>query len=176
MFAYCENNPIMRVDHNGESWEDAAKIGLVVAAVGLAALAIVSTGGGALLLAGAGISVTAATSAATATVAAGITASAGAIIGSALEKSISRFSPNYEGRATYNNKETKERIEYEYYGNGNGNVHYEVGRTKKQIVWRLENGREKWFRVPRNTAKRLSNPQVGKAIRKAIDIVRLLSR
>ena len=152
----------MRVDHNGESWEDAAKIGLVVAAVGLAALAIVSTGGGALLLAGAGISVTAATSAATATVAAGITAS---------------FSPNYEGRATYN-KETKERIEYEYYGNGNGNgnVHYEVGRTKKQIVWRLENGREKWFRVPRNTAKRLSNPQVGKAIRKAIDIVRLLSR
>ena len=176
MFAYCENNPIMRVDHNGESWEDAAKIGLVVAAVGLAALAIVSTGGGALLLAGAGISVTAATSAATATVAAGITASAGAIIGSALEKSISRFSPNYEGRATYNNKETKERIEYEYYGNGNGNVHYEVGRTKKQIVWRLENGRERWFRVPRNTAKRLSNPQVGKAIRKAIDIVRLLSR
>ena len=176
MFAYCENNPIMRVDHNGESWEDAAKIGLVVAAVGLAALAIVSTGGGALLLAGAGISVTAATSAATATVAAGITVSAGAIIGSALEKSISRFSPNYEGRATYNNKETKERIEYEYYGNGNGNVHYEVGRTKKQIVWRLENGREKWFRVPRSTAKRLSNPQVGKAIRKAIDIVRLLSR
>lgn len=176
MFAYCENNPIMRVDHNGESWENAAKIGLVVAAVGLAALAIVSTGGGALLLAGAGISVTAATSAATATVAAGITASAGAIIGSALEKSISRFSPNYEGRATYNNKETKERIEYEYYGNGNGNVHYEVGRAKKQIVWRLENGREKWFRVPRNTAKRLSNPQVGKAIRKAIDIVRLLSR
>jgi len=176
MFAYCENNPIMRVDHNGESWEDAAKIGLVVAAVGLAALAIVSTGGGALLLAGAGISVTAATSAATATVAAGITVSAGSIIGSALEKSISRFSPNYEGRATYNNKETKERIEYEYYGNGNGNVHYEVGRTKKQIVWRLENGREKWFRVPRSTAKRLSNPQVGKAIRKAIDIVRLLSR
>ena len=60
MFAYCENDPINKSDPSGEDWQETAKIGLMIAGVGLMALAVISTGGGALVFAGAGISVSAA--------------------------------------------------------------------------------------------------------------------
>ncbi len=84
LFVYCSNNPINRDDETGESWKDVAMCGLIVAGIGLLALATISTGGGALLLAGAGISVAAATTMATAAVATGIAATATSILCSSL--------------------------------------------------------------------------------------------
>ena len=85
MYAYCQNNPVMRSDQNGESWRDVARFGLAVAAVGLFALAVASTGGGALLLAGVGVSAGAFSMAASTTVAVGVTTMAVSTVCASME-------------------------------------------------------------------------------------------
>ena len=63
LFAYCGNNPVNRTDPDGTDWQDVFAVGIIVAATGLIILATISTGGGALVFAGAGGTVAAATSA-----------------------------------------------------------------------------------------------------------------
>ena len=63
LFAYCGNNPVNRTDPDGTDWQDVFAVGIIVAAAGLIILATISTGGGALVFAGAGGTVAAATSA-----------------------------------------------------------------------------------------------------------------
>ena len=84
-------------------------------------------------------------------------------------------SPDYHGHTTYNDKEKNERIEYEYYGNGNGNVHHEIGRSKTRI-WKLENGVEHFFDIPKKIVKVLAkSDEMQSAIDKAIEIVKNLA-
>lgn len=48
LFAYCENNPINKVDSSGHfSWKDVAIIACCVVIVALAALIVIGTGGAA---------------------------------------------------------------------------------------------------------------------------------
>lgn len=74
----------MRSDPTEETWEDVAKFGLAVAAVGLFALAVVSTGGGALAFAGVGVAAASATTAvstaAVTTIAVGLAVTGGAAL------------------------------------------------------------------------------------------------
>ena len=69
VFTYCLNDPINRLDSNGDiSWKKLFGWGVTVALIGLAALAAIPTGGGSLVIAGVGISAATATNAAIAVV------------------------------------------------------------------------------------------------------------
>ena len=146
--------------------------------MGLVVLATIATGGAALALAGIGTSAAAATAAtataatvASATVAAGLTVAGGSLIYAATSNNNS----NYSGKTTYNDREKNERIEYEYYGNGNGNVHYELGHAKTEL-WKLTNGKETYFEVPKAIGKTIaSNAKMEKAVVKGVNIVRTLA-
>ena len=72
MYAYCDNNPIVRSDLDGCDWKDIFFIGIGVAVVGLAVLAAIPTGGGSLALASLGLSAAAGTAAAHAAVGTGL--------------------------------------------------------------------------------------------------------
>ena len=170
MFAYCENNPISRFDPEGTDWRDAATFGLVVAGVGLLILATLPFSGP--LLAAVGVTAATAAAAGTAITATGMAVAGGALTVAAINNSAS---PDYHGHTTYNDKEKNERIEYEYYGNGNGNVHHEIGRSKTRI-WKLENGVEHFFDIPKKIVKVLAkSDEMQSAIDKAIEIVKNLA-
>ena len=170
MFAYCENNPISRFDPEGTDWRDAVIFGLVVAAVGLLILATLPFSGP--LLATVGVTAATAAAAGTAITATGMAVAGGALTVAAINNSAS---PDYHGHTTYNDKEKNERIEYEYYGNGNGNVHHEIGRSKTRI-WKLENGVEHFFDIPKKIVKVLAkSDEMQSAIDKAIEIVKNLA-
>ena len=97
-----------RSDPNGEDWQDIAKVGLAVAAIGLFTLSVVSTGGGALLLAGAGISASAATTAASATAAAGLATTGISILQATNDKG---YSEPHNYQKARNNKEANKWAE-----------------------------------------------------------------
>lgn len=88
LYAYCLNNPIDRIDSNGEfSWETMFYVGVSVLAIGVGLLAAIPTGGGSLVLAGAGITAAAATTAASTVAATGIAITAGSLVGAGVENS-----------------------------------------------------------------------------------------
>ena len=159
MFSYCENNPVNRIDRNGEDWESIFRAGAAIAIVGLALLAIIPTGGGSLMLAGVGVSAATATTAATSLTAAGASAMGASVVYASSQ------SPNYSGKS----KELKNggRIDYEYYGNGNGNVHYQNGAFKEKI-WDLVDGKEIFHELSKKLAKLMQNEKVNGIVNEAI--------
>ncbi len=77
MFAYCNNNPVCRKDREGFDWESFAAFGTALILIGVAAAAIIFTGGtGAVALAGMGVTA----GVADATIFSGITVTIGALI------------------------------------------------------------------------------------------------
>ena len=88
LYAYCLNNPVDRIDSNGNfSWKTMFAIGTTVAIVGLALLAAIPTGGGSLVLAGVGITATAATTAANAVAVTGLAITSASLIAGGIEES-----------------------------------------------------------------------------------------
>lgn len=79
LYTYCLNNPINRVDTEGNlSWKTTLKIGVSTVLLGLAIMSSIPTGGGSLVLAGLGISASTATLATQAIVVTGTTISVAA--------------------------------------------------------------------------------------------------
>ena len=95
LYAYCLNNPVDRIDSNGNfSWKTMFAIGTTVAIVGLALLAAIPTGGGSLVLAGVGITATAATTAANAVAVTGLAITSASLVTGIVEESPFTFSSN----------------------------------------------------------------------------------
>lgn len=144
LFAYCGNNPVMRIDPTGKSfWDDLIDfgknlfeaavdaivvIGTAAAIVGTAAF-IVGTGGAGALAVGAAAAISAAETAAlaaTATAAVGITAVAAGEIGSNIQQAKAK-----KGNSTYDKDGI--RVDYEPYGTGKGNVHVHHDGIKEHV-------------------------------------------
>lgn len=70
--------------------------------------------------------------------------------------------------------ESTARIDFEYYGNGNGNVHYN-GSKGKEIIWMLEQGVATFCEVSKAVGKIISAPQAQRTIEKAIRFVSTLA-
>ena len=95
LYVYCLNNPIDRIDSNGDfSWKTMFSIGVTVATVGLALLAAIPTGGGSLVLASVGITATAATTAASTVAVTGIAITTGSLAAGMVEESAFTFATN----------------------------------------------------------------------------------
>ena len=182
LFAYCKNNPVTGYDPTGHfSWTDVFNVAAVVTIVALAVIAVVSSGGAAappLLAAASTIAGTTVTAAAATTVATGVVVTGVAPMGAAATASIleatsknnanSKQGNEYKGKSIYNKQ--GERIDFEYNGNGTGNVHYD-GTKGKEIIWRLVDGVEITYTVSKAVNKIISAPPFQKAISKAIDAV-----
>ena len=186
LFAYCDNNPVVRVDVSGHfSWKDVFNVAAVVSIVALGVAIVIASGGAAAppliaamsTLAGTAISTAFATTAALGVSAIGITTMGIAVAASNTgshwsNNASSKQSDKYEGRSTFS--KNGERIDYEYYGNGNGNVHYD-GTKGKEIIWRLKDGIETMYELSKTVSKITRAPQIQKAIYKAIDAVLTLA-
>ena len=182
LFAYCKNNPIAGRDPTGHfSWTDVFNTAAVVTIAALAVIAIVGSGGTAaapLLAAFSAFAGTTVTAAAATTVATGVAITGVATMGTAATASIleatsknnanSKQGNEYKGKSIYNKQ--GERIDFEYNGNGTGNVHYD-GTKGKEIIWRLADGVGTMYTVSKAVNKIISAPPFQKAISKAIDAV-----
>lgn len=182
LFSYCKNNPIIGYDSTGYfSWTDVFNTAAVITLTALAVVAIVGTGGTAAapLLAAAGsiagttVSATAVTSVAASVAITGVATMGAAATASILEATSknncnSKQGNEYKGKSLYNKQ--GERIDYEYYGNGNGNAHYD-GTKGKEVIWRLVDGTGTMYTVSKAVSKIISAQPIQKAITKAIDAV-----
>ena len=163
------------------SWTDVFNTAAVVTIAALAGIAIVGSGGAAappLLAAASALAGTTVTPAAATTVATGVAITGVATMGTAATASIleatsknnanSKQGNEYKGKSLYNKQ--GERIDFEYNGNGTGNVHYD-GTKGKEIIWRLADGVGTMYTVSKAVNKIISAPPFQKAISKAIDAV-----
>ncbi|MBR6918278.1 MAG: RHS repeat-associated core domain-containing protein [Clostridia bacterium] len=190
MFAYCENNPIMRRDPSGQFWEEiwdfakefgkgVAKAGAIVGAaagaVGLVGLSL----GGTIFSGGAAVgTIPAAVAVATelvggaiAVVAAGEAVAVVGEIGENASYSKSNGGGDgYRGGSTYNKNGV--RIDYENYGNGSGNVHAHIDGTKTKIYTKPGGMIEG---LSKSISKIISRPVINNAIAKAIRYLEELS-
>ena len=111
LYAYCGNNPVMRVDTDGYFWKTLAEVGknflkaaAVVTTVAVVTVAIVGTGGGAALLVGAGVSAAAVSAtAATATTVAAVGVGAMAVSGAAVAAGTIGSNVSYSQKNNRNN-------------------------------------------------------------------------
>ena len=174
LFTYCGNNPVMGYDPTGHwdwSWEEQLAFGAGVLIIGLAILLAPPTGGTSLGAVAIGVS----------TIAGGTVACSGvAIVADVAVKATVNYAKkeksnsnsnrgkNYSGNSLYN--KDGERIDYEYYGNGNGNVHYD-GTRGKEVLWRIENGVETMYVASKAVRKIISTPQIQRAINRSIEVV-----
>ena len=105
LFAYCGNNPVCRIDKNGNDWIPIIATGLSLAIIGLAIIAAIPTGGGSLLLAGIGISAsTAATAAVDITLTGMVIAGTGSILQSSENIKFAKNAEENDFRDVGNNK------------------------------------------------------------------------
>ena len=187
LFVYCKNNPVMDYDPTGHfSWTDVFFTAAVVTVAAIAVIAIIASGGSAAppllaaasTLTGTTVTAAAATTAATNVAITGVVTMGAAATAGVMEASHKNDSGNssqnnkYSGGSTYN--KSGERIDYEYNGNGSGNVHYQ-GSNGKQMLWTLKDGIEATYTVTKAVGALISTPQVQRAISKAITIVRSLA-
>ena len=186
LFAYCKNKPTMGFDPTGHfSWTDVFNTAAIVTLAAVAAIAIISSGGTAappllaMASAFAGTTVTASTATAVAAnvVVTGLAVMGTATIATVMESSRKNSSNssqnnNYSGGSTYNR--SGERIDFEYNGNGSGNVHYQ-GSNGKHKIWSLKDGIETTYVVAKAVEAFIKTPQVQKAVDRAMTIVRSLA-
>ena len=180
LFTYCKNTPVIGYDPTGHfSWNDLFNVAAVVTVAAIAVVAVVGSGGAAaapILAAASALAGTTVTAATATTVAAGVAITGLATMqiaaSASLHESSGNNNPNqnnnYTGRSTYNKH--GDRIDLEYYGNGNGNVHYD-GTKGKEVIWRLEDGVQTVYNVSKAVSKIISKPSVHRAIIKGIEIV-----
>ena len=176
----------MGFDPSGHfSWTDVFNRAAIVTLTAIAVIAIISSGGSAAppllamasTFAGTTVTASAATAVATDIAITGVavmgTAAIATVMNSSGKKSSnSSQNNNYSGNSTYNR--SGERIDYEYNGNGSGNVHYQ-GSNGKQKIWSLKDGIEATYAVTKAVEAFISDPKVQRAINKAIIIVRSLA-
>ena len=176
LFVYCINNPVMRYDPTGYfSWNDVFNIAAVATISSLAIIAIVGSCGTAappLLMAFGGVVGTSATM--VTTVAAEVAFTGLLTMGAAVIGNLYEAASNSNYRGSSKHLKNGDRIDYEYYGNGNGNVHYD-GTKGKEILWRLTDGVEKMYKASKAVEKILQTPPAKKALAKAIDTVLALA-
>ena len=186
LFTYCKNNPTMGFDPSGHfSWTDVFNTAAIVTLTAIAVIAIISSGGSAAppllamasTFAGTTVTASAATAVATDIAITGVAVMGTAAIATVMNSSGKNSSNssqnnNYSGNSTYNR--SGERIDYEYNGNGSGNVHYQ-GSNGKQKIWSLKDGIEATYAVTKAVEAFISDPKVQRAINKAITIVRSLA-
>lgn len=86
-------------------------------------------------------------------------------------------SSEYAGGSTYSERGGKTRIDWEYNGNGTGNVHLHTGSSAKVRLYFVDaNGGVTAFEVAKAVTKFInSNPQVQEAMTKALEKVLTLS-
>ena len=157
LFGYCGCNPVNRTDENGKDWRDFLAIGTAILVIGIAAAAIVSTGGvGAAVLAGVGVTA----SVADATVVTGLLISGSSIL-FAISENSKPTSRNQMQKQVEEGKAPKEvdRVDPPHVGTGynQNHIHFKdntvinmdgsashVGRgiasiSRAVIEWMLEN-------------------------------------
>ena len=185
IFAYCFNNPVNMMDYAGEwpTLRDVFNVAAAVTVVAVAVVAVVSSGGAAAApiiaaastLAGTAVSATAVTTAATGIAVLGVTtmgmaATAQLIEASSNSGSNSHQSNRFSGKSKHD--KNGNRIDFEYNGNGTGNVHVHLdGKKGKKIIWSLKNGEETAHTVSKSVSKIIKTPELQKAISQAIDNV-----
>ena len=166
----------MRYDPTGYfSWNDVFNIAAVATISSLAIIAIVGSCGTAappLLMAFGGVVGTSATM--VTTVAAEVAFTGLLTMGAAVIGNLYEAASNSNYRGSSKHLKNGDRIDYEYYGNGNGNVHYD-GTKGKEILWRLTDGVEKMYKASKAVEKILQTPPAKKALAKAIDTVLALA-
>ena len=175
MFTYCGNNPVCRIDFDGEDWESALRIGTALVVIGVLAAITIGTGGaGALVLAGVGVTA----AAANATIAAGTTVVLGSIIIAAAEhggdkrRSSGLQSKEYSGKST--RLKDGGRIDYEYNGNGTGNIHYQ-GKAGKYKICDFNNGKWNKYDVPKVVQRAIETKEGTKALANYMNKIKQLS-
>ena len=161
LFAFCENNPVSGYDPDGTfNWKAGLAVGLAFAAAGLMLLAAVPTGGASLAVGGCLIAGATVQTVGTAAVASGAAMTATSILYAA--------STDQTSGTTYNRDGT--RVDYEYNGNGSGNVHIH-NKGIKTVIWQIKNAVEEYFEVSRPLSKILGTPDVSRALMRAIRMV-----
>lgn len=126
------------------------------------------TGGGSLALAGAGVEVATAVAVGEAAVVTGTGVMAAGAVGHAMSTN-----PQYQGGSYYVDKDKNTRVDWEYNGNGSGNVHYEVGsdQSSKITFWRITEDGVGEYIASKAADKLLSNPKIAKFVEKSINII-----
>ena len=163
------------------SWGNVFKPAAAVTIAALVVIAIIGSGGAAappLLAAASALAGTTVTAAAATTAAAGVAVTGMAVMGAAAtanlweatSKSNSKSKPGNEYAGKSFHDKQGGRIDYEYYGNGNGNVHYH-GAKGKEVVWKLVDGVGTMCAVSKGLQKIISAPQVQRTISKAVNAV-----
>ena len=187
MFIYCGNNPVMRIDYYGCSWnsfwkglklfgEECARVAAAVACVATAVLVVGAAIGGTIVSGGTGaIAIPAAIAVAAECIAVASIAVAvtGVVATSVATLAMGEGSSNsrHIGDSTYN--DGKRRVDYEVYGEGNGkgNVHLQIGKDKYKL-FELNNHTSNRLPIEKSIQKILDKyPQIVKSVDKAIKYV-----
>ncbi|MBQ6549880.1 MAG: RHS repeat-associated core domain-containing protein, partial [Lachnospiraceae bacterium] len=185
LFGYCKNNPINESDSTGHlSWKAIFKAAYVVTAAALVVAAIVLSGGSAappLIAAASAIAGSSVSAGAIATASMGVAITGIATMGVAsaaiiyeAKENNSKQSERHAGDSLYD--KDGGRTDYEYNGNGSGNVHYHLPKTnEKKMIWKLQDGKVTSYKVAKTVKRIITKPYIRKNISKAINIVRSLA-
>lgn len=168
IFCYCCNNPINLTDPDGYfSWKPWIFTGLALILIGVALLAAPYTGGTSLAAASATL-----TAAGNAAIATGTT-----LAGSAIVMEMSSQSNQFAEGSTYGKNSKTNRIDWEYNGNGTGNVHFHDANGVKIRLYSVNaEGIITKLEVSKAVLKYIAgNPEVQEAITKALEKILNLS-
>ncbi|MBR0577409.1 RHS repeat-associated core domain-containing protein [Proteiniclasticum sp. BAD-10] len=148
LFAYCDNNPIMRMDDDGEFWKEIGlAVGITAGIVAVGAL-VVATGGLAVVAVAGGGTMLVATS--TTTAALGVAAVAGKVA--------------YGGILVHATAETAER--YISYSKSKSDPYARPGQKKQGRERKEKNKNDNWKQNPNKKAKPLPKHIPGREHRK----------